>query len=126
MTQTSDTISILWAQLAYILPTVLVSIAALVVCVVNWKKAPMAAVFCMIGFGLMGLNSIVGAFMTTWMVHNGGGRAAATELWSVIAAARIILNMAGLVFVLVAVFSGRNLVAKQNLFETGPSAPPNS
>jgi hypothetical protein len=125
MTPTNNSISIVWVQLAYALPIILIAIAALVVCVVNWQKAPTAAMFCLIGFGLIGLNSIIGAFLITLMVRSSGSTGTPGELLSIINVARVILNLAGFVFLLIAVFSGRQSVAKQNLFETESNARPN-
>ena len=126
MTSTSNSISILWSQVLFALPTILIAIAALVVCVLNWQKAPTAAMFCLIGFGLIGLNAIIGAFVTTLVVRNGGSPARVGEFWLIINAARVLLNLAGFVFLLIAVFSGRQPVAKQNLFETESNTRPNS
>jgi hypothetical protein len=125
MTQTNNSISIVWTQLAYVLPTVLVAIAALIVCVVNWQKAPTAAMFCLIGFGLIGLNSITGAFLTSLMIRSSGGPGNVGEFWLIINAARVLLNLAGFIFLLIAVFSGRQPVAKKNLFETVSNTQPN-
>jgi hypothetical protein len=125
MTQTGNSISILWTQVAFALPTILIAIAALVVCVLNWQKAPTAAMFCLIGFGLIGLNSIIGAFITSLMVRNSGSPRTIGEMWLIINAARMLLNLAGFVFLLVAVFSGRQPVAKQNLFEAETNTRPN-
>jgi hypothetical protein len=78
--------------------------------------------FCLIGFGLIGLNSMVGAFLITLMVRSSGS---AGELMSIINIGQVLLNVAGFVFLLIAVFSGRQPAAKQNLFETESNTRPN-
>jgi len=115
MMQTSHLM--VWTQLAYIFPTVLVAIAAVIACIVNWQKSPNAALFCLIGFCLIGCNSIFGAVLTTWMA---GGNGNFGEILVLISAGRSILNLIGLVFVLVAVFTDRHTVTKPNLFENQP------
>jgi hypothetical protein len=116
MAQTSGSGWIFWSQLLYSLPFILVSIAAVIVCVMNWQKAPTAAMFCLIGFGLIGFNSIFGAFITAMMIRNAGNTGLLREVWSIVSAVRIIFNVAGYVFLLIAVFSGRN----------HPATPPSS
>jgi hypothetical protein len=125
MTQTNGSFWIIWPQLLYSVPIILVAIAALVACIMNWQKAPTASMFCLIGFGLIGFNSVFGAVMTTLMIRNGGSTGMLWEIWSLVAAARVILNLAGYLFLLVAVFSGREGIVKPNLFQTTPGNPPN-
>jgi len=124
MTQSSGSFSMILSQLLYSLPTILVAIAAAVVCIMNWQKAPTASMFCLIGFGLIGFNSIFGAIATTLMVRNGANAEMVREFWSLVSAARIILSLAGYVFLLVAVFSGREGIVKPNLSQTTPGNPP--
>jgi len=121
MMQTSHLM--VWTQLAYIFPTVLVATAAVIACIVNWQKSPSAALFCLIGFCLIGCNSIFGAVLTAWMA---GGNGNFGELLVLISAGRSILNLIGLVFVLIAVFSDRQTITKPNLFATVPGAQPKS
>jgi hypothetical protein len=119
MTQTSGSLSIIWSQLVYIVPTILVAIAAIIVCVMNWQKAPTAATFCLIGFGLIGSNAVFGVIATSLFVQAGSARSA--PLWSLVTVARMILNTGGLAFLLIAIFSGRNSALKQNIFESTPN-----
>lgn len=123
MTQTNGGLSVVWTQLLYLLPTILLCLAAVVVCVMNWQKAPTAAMFCLIGFGLIGFNSIFGAIMTTILVRNDGAERAMREWWSLVTSARMLLSLAGYVFLLIAVFSGREPAVRSNVFETSPARP---
>lgn len=125
MIQTSNSLWIIWPQLLYSLPTILVAIAAVVVCIMNWQKTPTAAMFCLIGFGLIGFNSVFGVVMTTLMIRNGANTGMFREFWSLVSAARTILSLAGYIFLLVAVFSGREGIVKSNSFQTTPGNPPN-
>ena len=124
MTQTSGNFWILWPQLLYSLPFVLVSVAAVIVCVMNWQKAPTPALFCLIGFGLIGFNSVFGGFMTFLMIRSGTSSGTLRELWSILSAIRILFSLAGYVFLLIAVFSGRQPHATPNpLAPNQPASP---
>jgi len=123
MTQTSSSFSIVWPQLLYALPVIFVSIAAVIVCIMNWQKAPTAALFCLIGFGLIGCNSLFGAIITGMLIHNASSNRTLGEMLSLVGAARMIIGVAGYVFLLIAVFSGRNREVRPNLFESPPAQP---
>jgi hypothetical protein len=120
MTETSS-FSIVLPQLLYALPIILVSIAAVIVCVMNWQKAPTAAMLCLIGFGLIGLNSIFGAIITAMLIHNAGTRSSLGAMLSIVGAVRVIIGATGSVFLLIAVFHGRNREVRSNLFESPPA-----
>jgi len=121
MTDTGDSLRIFLPQLLYSLPIILTSLAAAVVCIVNWQKAPTAAMFCLIGFGLIGFNSFFGSLITSLLIHNNGGAAGLARMWSFVSAGRILLSIAGYVFLLIAVFSGRKGEIKPNVFESAPN-----
>jgi hypothetical protein len=122
MTQNNGGVWVLLPQLVYALPTLLVAIAGVIVCIVNWQKAPTAAMFCLIGSCLIGFNAISSAFATYLMVQFNASVGPMKAWWAFIAIVRVLLNVSGFVFLLIAVFSGRPLVTKQNLFETTPSS----
>jgi hypothetical protein len=123
MTQASNSFSIVWPQLLYALPIIFVSIAAAIVCIMNWQKAPTAATFCLIGFGLIGFNSIFGTIITAVLIHNGGNNRTLGEMLSLVGVLRVILGATGYVFLLIAVFQGRNHEVRSNLFESPPAQP---
>ena len=95
MTQTNGGFSIIWPQLVYALPIILVSIAAVVVCAMNWHKAPNAALFCLIGFGLIGFNSIFGTIITALVLRSGRSGGTLGEILSIVSAVRILFSVAG-------------------------------
>ncbi len=105
MTETSGSFSIMFPQLLYALPIILVSIAAVIVCVMNWQKAPTAAMLCLIGFGLIGLNSLFGAIITTILIHNAGTRSSLGAMLSIVGAVRVIIGATGSVSLLIVKFS---------------------
>jgi hypothetical protein len=125
MTQTSSSFSYLWPQFLYTIPIIFVAIAAVIVCVMNWQKAPTAAMFCLIGFGLISFNSILGPIVTTFMIRSGGSPGAMGQFLSVIGIVRVIFSVAGYVFLLIAVFTGRHAETKPSPFAAPPNAPPN-
>ena len=124
MTQTSSSLTFLWPQLLYAAPVIFVAIAAVVVCIMNWQKAPTAAMFCLIGFGLIGFNALLGPILTTLMFHSGESPGMMAPLWSIIAVVRIILGVAGYVFLLIAVFNGRQGETKPTPFSAPPPHSP--
>jgi len=123
MTPTNGSFWALLPQLLYSLPTVLVAIAAVIVCTMNWQKAPTAARFCLIGSGLIGFNAIFGALVTFLMVQINLSPGSTGAAWTIITVVRVLLSVSGFVFMLIAVFSGRQPVIKENLFETATSHP---
>jgi len=125
MTQTSSSFfTVIWPQFLYSVPIILVAIGAVIVCVMNWQKAPTAAMFCLISFGLISFNAILGPVLTTLMIRSAGSPSMMGEFWSIVAVVRIIFSVAGYIFLLVAVFTGRGTVAKPNLFGSPPGASP--
>ena len=126
MTSSSSSLTYLWPQLLYALPIIFVAIAAVVVCIMNWQKAPTAAMFCLIGFGLIGFNAVLGPVVTTFIIRSRSGESPSTigEFWSIISVLRIILSTAGLVFLLIAVFTGRTGETSPSPFSTPPSNSP--
>jgi hypothetical protein len=125
MTQTSSSFSYLWPQFLYTIPIIFVAIAAVIVCVMKWQKAPTAAMFCLIGFGLISFNSILGPIVTTFMIRSGGSASTMGQFLSIIAIVRVIFSVAGYVFLLIAVFTGRSGETKPSPFTTAPGARPN-
>ena len=125
MTQTGSSLSIIWPQLLYALPIVFVSIAAVIVCIMNWQKAPTAALFCLIGFGLIGFNTLFGAIITGMLIHNNSGNRTLGAMLSPVGAVRVILGAPGSVFLLIAVFQGRNREVISNVFASPPTQPVN-
>ena len=121
---TTDRGFAIFSQLATVFPTLLVCGAAFVVSFLRWKQAPRAALFCAIGFGLLTLNAIINVVAYTLILNpnfrSGGGLVA----FQVISLFRILINISGLVFLLIAIFSDRLPKTNSSPFDPTANQPP--
>src|SRR6185437_11808049 len=106
MTTTNHGFAI-FSQLAAVFPTLLVCIAAFVFSFLRWKQAPRAALFCAIGFGLLTVNAIIGVFAFALILSRNLTSGSNLTAFQVVSVLRLLINIAGLVFLLIAVFSDR-------------------
>jgi len=105
-----------FVELAMGLPTLLVCLAAYVVCRLRWKQTPRPALFCLLGFALIAMNALSGAAF--WLaVENLGLRDSINvnlvQVW--LRAFGDVINGAGLVLLLIAVFTERRRVMESSL-----------
>ncbi len=108
---TPQLISIIASQLANSGLVILVVIVAIVIAVTRWHEAPRAALFCVLGFGLIGFSIISGmvAYITIYSAMGTDHRAMAGAL-QVMGALRQLVTSTGLVMLLIAVFNGRGQI----------------
>ncbi|HXE41481.1 MAG TPA: hypothetical protein VN516_00550 [Candidatus Baltobacteraceae bacterium] len=123
MTTTSHGFAI-FSQLAAVFPTLLVCIAAFVFCFLRWKQAPRAALFCAIGFGLLTLNAIIGVFGYALVLNGNLGNHSNLVAFQVLSVFRLLINIAALIFLLIAVFSDRQPKSVSSPFESSANQPP--
>ncbi len=105
---TPQLISLIASQLANSGLVILVIVVAIVVAVIRWHEAPRAALFCVIGFGLIGFSILSGmvAYIAIYskMATDHQAMAGALQIMGVL---RQFVTSTGLVMLLVAVFNGR-------------------
>jgi hypothetical protein len=108
MQQDAAYLKIIFSQLAYSLPVLLVCIAAVIVCFTRWQQAPTVALFCLIGFGLIAFGAIFGPVLQGLIFRAvEGDHVRMATLYGFLAIFRTLFHVAGLALILVAVFSGR-------------------
>jgi hypothetical protein len=111
--------AIFFAQLTGQAPQLLVYLLGLVLCAVWWRRAPSAAMYAMLGCGILLLTTVATSFIQVYAFNNRGGRPAATigQIMFVIGIGGSILRAAGFGLLLAAVFAGRPRVVEQSGFE---------
>jgi hypothetical protein len=107
----------MFSQLFSSLPTVLVCIAALVISILRWQHAPRAALFSVLGFGLIAFNSVFGVFFYGVFVNFAHGQTSMMSVIMLISFFRTLLNAGALVLLLVAVFVGRESKRDKSPFD---------
>jgi hypothetical protein len=117
-----------WAvlsQLAMNLPTLLVSIAAIVITLIRWQRAPKPALYSLLGFGLLTFNAIFGVIFYAVIVGAAGSdRMNMASVMSLVGIVRALLNAVGFVFLLIAIFTGREQKIEPSPFEPVVGQPP--
>jgi hypothetical protein len=111
------------------LPTLLVYLAAAVLCVIYWARAPRGAMFALIGLVLQMLASLVGVAMSVWMMQSRTGptpmpAVTVGQIAMIFQVATMILHMAGVALLVIAVFAGRERLEPSG-FEVAPLRPLN-
>src|SRR5262249_21024443 len=113
-TGAAASLTLMVPQLLMNAPIILVSLVGAVVCLLRRQQAPTAALFGLIGFGLIGCSSLFGiiAYGLIFDAMRTDRESVATVL-SGLGIIRVLVTSAGLVFLLIAVFSGRGQKAQQ-------------
>jgi hypothetical protein len=92
------------------IPTLLVSILAIVVIVTKWKQAPGAAMWALFGFGLVLLFCLISPlgyfFLQRWAME-GGASLSRTWAFTIYGFVNAVLHAGVYLLLLVAVFTGR-------------------
>jgi hypothetical protein len=118
MTHSNSWITVL-PQLAFGIPVLAVCLVAGVLCVLRWRQSPSVALFCLLGFGLFAfstfLSPIISALIMDGMSGDHRSMAKALGAWGLI---HVLINTGGLVFLLLAVFSGREQKVEGSPFES--------
>jgi len=106
----ADYIKTFLAMFAVYVPTLIVCLVAGFVILIRWQQAPRAALWALLGFGLILVLCfaipIIHAAIQPWVFQNGN---ASQRVWvfSVLTVFWSVLHALGYVFLLVAVFAGR-------------------
>ena len=114
----------IFSQLAGQAPTLLVYLVGLVLAGVWWRRAPKAALFAMMGCGILLLTTVGTTFGYAYVVNTrGAGPTPATtisQIMFVIAIVGSVLRAAGIALLLAGVFAGRPRLAEMSGFEVQP------
>jgi hypothetical protein len=92
------------------LPIVMISLAAIVIALVKWRQAPSAALFCLLGFGIIFCLSTVMPMLQFFLIA-GPGRSASGGVNAWVSAISVVWSlMAAVAYVLLAmaIFAGRS------------------
>jgi hypothetical protein len=101
------------SMFVYQLPALAVCLAAVIVILVKWKQSPRAALWALLGFGLILFIGIVMPVVQTaiqyWMFQNRDSSGLVRGSWAVgvVGIVWTVLHAVSYVFLLIAVFAGR-------------------
>ncbi len=109
-------------ELAMGTPVLFACIAAYVVCRLRWKQVPRPALFCLLGFALITVSALGGALFSLVMENmnfRGSVNINLAQLW--LRVFRNLIDAAGLVLLLIAVFTDRRRMIESNTLEATTS-----
>jgi hypothetical protein len=93
------------------LPILMISLAAVVIAIVRWRRAPQACLFCLLGFGVIFFLSAVMPFVQYFLIMGpgrSGGSSGMGTLMTVMGVAWSGLTAVAYVLLAMAVFAGRS------------------
>jgi hypothetical protein len=90
-------------------PLVLVCLLGLIFAIIRWRRHPRVSLFAGLGCALLLVSSIVGSLAFGWAQHRmmTGTAAEVGAFFTLIGIMRSVVSTAGFVFLLLAIFSGR-------------------
>ena len=107
--------NMLWSQLLYQLPHVLVALVGMILGLIFWRRSPAACLFALLGCGILFLVGVTWPFLNAWSFssHMDRGWSAVRygQVMAVIGGVGTVLSTIGQILVLVAVFVGRRAPA---------------
>ena len=112
--------NILFAQMAGQSPVLLVYLIGMVLCAIWWRRAPRAAMFAMIGCGVLLLTSISVSFVQVYYINSRNSGTSAASIGQIMAMVGLggsILRAFGFGLVLSGVFAERPRVVAESGFE---------
>jgi hypothetical protein len=116
----ADLIKMFFSMAVYYLPTMIVSLAAVIVIFIKWKQSPRAALWALLGFGLVLLMCIVVPVVNTamqyWMFQTKDQAGIASRSWvfGVVGIFNALVHCLSYVFLLAAIFAGRSTQPRAN------------
>ena len=111
--------TVVFAQLAGQSPVLLVYLIGMVLCAVWWRRAPRAALYAMVGCGILLLTNIAISFMQVYYINARNTMPAATigQIMTAVAIGGSIIRAFGFGLVLAGVFAERPSVVADSGFE---------
>ena len=109
-----------FSRFVYQLPTLAVCLAAMVVIFIKWKQSPSAAMWALLGFGLIVFVAIVMPLVQTviqyWIFQDrdSGNMAGRSWVFGAVSIIWAVLHAVSYLFLLIAVFAGRSTVHSAN------------
>jgi hypothetical protein len=90
------------------LPTLLVYIAAIVVCIALWRRTPRGAMFAIFGIGVFIVGMLVSIGSTFWLMQNRATPGSSVaQVMMIIAVLGMLLHAGGVALLVAGVFAGR-------------------
>ncbi len=108
--------TLIWSQMVYAIPALLVGIFALVLAIINWSRCPRAALLVAVGAGVLLAATVMNVAFYGVMApgfHRTHSAASLGTLYAIAGFVSAILHQGGVVLLILAAFAGRK-----------PAAPP--
>ena len=106
--------TMIWSQLVYAIPALLVGIFGLILAITNWSRCPRAALLVVLGVGVLLAATFAnlvfyGVFAPG--LHRSHGAASLGTIYAIVGIVSAVLHQSGIVLLILAAFAGRKPLA---------------